>query len=267
MKSFLKAVLPESWRRLLRPSRRWQWFRGDYRSWAEARAASAGYDDAAVLQRVVAATRDVRAGRAAWERDGSTFAEPAVNEPLLAALQAVRAACGGKLDLVDFGGGLGGTWRQHRDALGGDTGVKWTVVEQPHYVTAGREFADGVVQFQPSLDAGPSSGPGRAVLLSSVLQYLEHPHELLGELDRRGFDHVIIDRTALAVDGRDRIVVQHTPPSLGGGSYPAWFFNRDRLLAALGPRFALQAEWPGFDDVDPRVAYRGFRFRRQEVPS
>lgn len=262
--SFLKAVLPESWRHWLRPARHWRWFEGDFATWAEARKLSVGYDNAAVLDRVVRATREVIAGRATWERDGTTFAELQVNAPLLKVFKDIKALSSGRLNLIDFGGGLGGTWRQHRAVLGGGTGIRWQVVEQPHYVAAGREFADGVLTFHESLDDAQRSEVPRAILLSSVLQYLERPHELLAEMDRRGFEHVIVDRTPLAFDGRERLVVQRTPPELGGGSYPSWFFNRERLLASLGPKFVLRTEWPGFDDLDPAVKFHGFYFQRKK---
>jgi len=110
----LKPVVPGSARRWLRHFFGWRWLRGNYATWAEAKAASGGYDDPAILDRVRNATRAVRDGRAAWERDGTLFEKPWAHEPLLNALRHIAAAEGGKLDIVDFGGALGSTWWQHR---------------------------------------------------------------------------------------------------------------------------------------------------------
>lgn len=263
--SLVRPLVPAPVERWLRLKFGWQWFRGDYPDWAAARAASAGYDDAAVLARVLGATREVRAGRARWERDGVPFTEPAVNGPVLAALRKAASEAGGPLVVVDFGGALGSTWWQHRSALADLPGVQWRVVEQPHYVRASAEFADRQLSFHDSIDAAIRPGERPVILLSSVLPYVESPLSLLDGIARRGFREVIIDRTPLVRSGRTRLVVQHTPPGLGGGSYPCWLLDRGQLLAPLGPDYALKGEWPAEDDLALDVAHRGFSFRRKDV--
>lgn len=227
--------------------------------------ASVGYDDGAVLQRALVAARTVRAGQAAWERDGALFAGPAVHAPLLAALRRAAEENRHRLDVLDFGGAFGSAWWQHREALSGLARVNWRVVEQPAFVAAGRgEFTDKILSFHSTVEEACQDGRPQVLLLSSVLQYLEAPHQLLADTVARGFEHVIIDRTPFAHDGRERLVVQHTPPALGGGSYPCWLFDLKRLVAPLGAHYDLVAEWPGFDDVgDRRVEFRGFHYRRK----
>ncbi|MBI2516123.1 MAG: methyltransferase, TIGR04325 family [Opitutae bacterium] len=261
LKTLLLACLP-AW---LQRRWQWQWFRGDCRSWAEARAASVGYDDAAILQRAVAAARAVRAGQAAWERDGTLFTEPAVHAPLLAALRRAAEENGRHLAVLDFGGALGSTWWQHRPELTGLTRVDWRVVEQAAFVAAGcREFTDATLGFYPTVAAACEDGRPNTLLLSSVLQYLETPRQLLADMIARDFAHIIIDRTSFARDGRERLVVQHTPPALGGGSYPCWIFDRRQMTELFDAKYELVAEWPGFDDVgDRRVEFRGFHYRRK----
>lgn len=262
MKAALKKILPHTWLLRLQGMKRWRWFRGNYVSWAEARAHSEGYDSAAVLDRILAATRKVQAGLASWERDGWTFELPEINRPLVAALKAVANERGGVLDVVDFGGSLGSTWWQHRSVLAEMGEVRWRVVEQGHFVEAGHEFAGHLLTFHRTLDDAQRMGGTSVILLSSVLPYLEKPHELLGEVGRRGFSHVILDRTPFIVTGDERLVVQRTPPGLGGGSYPCWLFERSKLIASLGSNFELKAEWPGTDAIDRRVEFKGMHFQR-----
>jgi putative methyltransferase (TIGR04325 family) len=235
-------------------------FSGNYDSWAEARAASVGYDDASVLAKVVAATRDVSAGRAAWERDGVTFAEPAVNPDLLAVLREIAGAEGSRLDVADFGGALGSTWWQHRAALTDLTHVRWRVIEQAHYVAAGREFTDSVLTFHPTLADAVQDGEPSTVLLSGVLQYMENPSVLLEEAVRLGFRHIIIDRTAFSTTGGKRLVVQRPPAELGG-AYPCWLSERGELLAPLSASYRLRREWVALDRF-PRASFSGFHFER-----
>ena len=74
-KAAAKALLPEALRARVRAGLGWKWFEGDFATWAEASAASGGYDDAAIVARVWRATRAVRDGRGAFERDGVVFAQ------------------------------------------------------------------------------------------------------------------------------------------------------------------------------------------------
>lgn len=257
LKTFLGSQLPAAAVGRYRRFRRRDFFSGDFPTWADARTASKGYDDAAVLQRVVAATREVVAGRVAWERDGVTFGAPEYNEPLLAVLLQIAAGEAGRLDLVDFGGALGSTWWQHRAAL---PAAQWRVVEQAHYVEAGREFADDRLQFHPTIDAALRRGPASTILFSGVLQYLESPAQTLAEAVSAGFRHIVIDRTSFAAAPRQRIVVQH-PPAQPGCSYPCWLFEEQALFSPLARTYRLQGEWTALDDY-PGAHFRGFHFVR-----
>lgn len=265
MKRILRAIVPGRARAWWRQRFRWRWFRGEYADWAAARRQASAADGAAALSRVCTAARAVRRGDAAWDRDGVTFADAWMHAPLLAALREAAHGQGGRLDLVDFGGGLGSIWWQHRSGLDGIECRSWRVVELPELAAVGtKEFTAAPLSFYSSLEAAFAPGPARVVLLSSVLPYMEDPSGLLRDIVARGFADVIIDRTPVIAGERDRIVVQHTPPELGGGSHPCRLFARRSLLAALAEQYELAAEWPvPFDQVDPAVDYRGFHFRRR----
>jgi putative methyltransferase (TIGR04325 family) len=262
-----KKLVPAPLRRTARRVFGWRWFKGDYPNWSDARAASAGYDDAAVLARVVAAARQVRSQPGLWDRDGFVFSDPVLHEPLVNALRQAAVTAGEPLTVLDFGGGLGSTWWQHRGAL--DRIVSgWRVVEQPAFVAAGqKEFGDGVLSFHATLAEACAPGQPRVILLSSVLPYLESPHALLDEVGARRFAHVIVDRTPFIVGGRDRLVVQANPPELGGDSYPCRLFDRAGLEVHFRNDYRLLAEWPvEFDEVDGTVGYHGLHFELRAQP-
>ena len=238
-------------------------FSGDHRAWAEARAASRGYEDPALFEQAVEATRAVRDGRAAFERDTVLFDSPEWHAPLLGALLRVAARNGGRLNVIDFGGAFGSTWWQHRRWLEGLDAIRWDVVEQPHFVAAGRrEFETGPLRFHASIDDCAATGPAQAILLSSVLPYLEKPHALLADVVRRGFRHVIIDRTGFVAEGCDRLTVQRVPPAIYAASYPCWFFNRETLLRPFAAEYRVVVEWPTFDAADIAAKFRGLLLER-----
>lgn len=265
MRALVKSLLPAPARRWARRAFGWRWLRGDYKHWAEARAASEGYDDGAVLARVLAATREVHAGRAGWERDGVTFSGEPEPTPLRKALERIAEGEGGRLDLIDFGGGLGTTWRQHRAWLATLTTVRWRVVEQPAWTEAGRRgFAGEGLEFYETLDEARADGTPAAILFSAVLPYVEMPRALLAEAVRRRMAHVIIDRTGFTSRGWDRLAVQHVPATIGAASYPCWLFDRESLLAPLTEDYVLVDEW-ALDELDGRHDFRGFYFQRRNA--
>lgn len=215
-------------------------FSGDYASWSDASQAATGYDTDEILRRVTDATRQVVDGKAAYERDSVLFAQPAYSYPILAALLRAAALNHGRLRVIDFGGSLGSTYRQNRRFLDGLTQLQWCVVEQAHFVEAGqREFTTDVLTFARTLQAVPWWGQPCVVLLSSVLQYLEDPRQLLETLAASGATSLVIDRTPMALSERDRLCVQTVPAQIYRASYPCRIFSKARLLELLDGHWKL----------------------------
>ena len=126
-----------------------------------------------------------------------------------------------------------------------------------------KEFSNQSLTFHLTLEDACERGGATLILFSSVLQYLSNPHDILSETVRRGICHVIIDRTSFWKGRRHRLTVQHTPPELGGGSYPCWLFDRANLIEPLVKTYELSSEWRGFDDVDSDVQFHGMHFMRK----
>lgn len=231
---------------------------GDYASWGEALAASTGYDDAAILEKTRVAALKAKNGEAAFERDSLAFERAEYAWPMLAALLWVAAKDGGRLSVLDFGGSLGSTYFQHRAFLAGISGLRWNVVEQAGHVEVGRrEFQDERLGFHPTIaDAVADSAPN-VVVLSSVLQYLDRPHEILTDILELDCDNLVLDRTTVWDGSRDRLCVQHVPPAIYDASYPCWVFSEGELnaqLAAAG--FAEVAELDTEELADGELRYR-----------
>ncbi|MBI2513163.1 MAG: methyltransferase, TIGR04325 family [Opitutae bacterium] len=244
----------------------WKWLRGDYADWDTALRASCGYDDAKVFAAVLASARAVRDAPGLVERDGALVSgggEP--NLPLMACLLRQAADNGGRLRVLDYGGALGSLWWQHGSWLRGVQDLRWNVVEQAHVVAAGqREFSVGPLRFYLTLDdVIAADGRPDVVVLSSVLAYLREPDQLLAQLQRLQVPQIVIDRTGFVREGRRRLVVQHVPPRIYPGSYPAWIFDAE-LLRALESDYRCEATWPAIDRFDPSVDFRGMSFVRRE---
>jgi putative methyltransferase (TIGR04325 family) len=260
-KQWLKRILPSSvrawWRR--RNSLR---FTGPYRSWAEATAAGGTYAVPDILERVAAATRAVVAGQAAYERDGLLFHVPASDPILLEELVRITSRrADDPLVVLDFGGSLGSTFHQHREFLDQNPGIRWHIVEQPHYVALGRnEFETGSLRFFPSIDEAVATGTPALVIASSVLPYLESPWPVIERL--RTFDAVswIISRTAFIDDRSDALFVQHVPPVIYPASYPLWALSQPRFENLWRER-GTALQWHEAAEGEIAVAGRRFTFK------
>ena len=136
--------------------------------------------------------------KAVYERDGTVFTSLPqrlkLRELLLKYLSPTA-------NIVDFGGGLGGTFINNRDLV--SVGQHWAVIEQPTFVAAGKELAHDYglqADFHSNLH-----GLGCSIdllILSSVLPYLSSPYEILQQVLKLAPKFILIDRTAFIDRGR-----------------------------------------------------------------
>jgi putative methyltransferase (TIGR04325 family) len=206
------------------------YFSGDYENWSAAKSDASGYDAPAILEKVVSATRSVRDGTASYERDSVLFYKPAVSHPLFSWLMYAAGREGNALRVMDFGGALGSAYFQHRHLLAHVGSLKWGVIEQGHYVDAGRqEFESAVLRYFYSPEECVAAIQPNFGLVSGVLQYLEDPYGMLEVLLSKGLPYVLIDRTTAHRFGRDRLAIQHVPASIYKESLPIWLLDADRI--------------------------------------
>ncbi len=203
------------------------WF-GDYPSWQVAEKDCDGYDSAAITARVVEATRQVRDGNAAFERDSVLFFEEELDKPLLNILGKIRADLDEKpLIVLDFGGALGSTYWQHRRVFDA-WNIRWIVVEQTHFVNIGQaEFENQQLKFAFTIEGACERETPHIALFNSVLQYLETPYTFLEAAEKQSIPSIFIGRTPTFVGQKDRITQQVVPPKIYKASYPSWVFSRN----------------------------------------
>jgi putative methyltransferase (TIGR04325 family) len=240
-------------------------FSGNYASWAEASAASRGYDAPAIAERVAEATRKVVRGEAAFERDAILFEQRDYPWPLLTCLLYVAARREGTLRVVDFGGSLGSTYRQCATFLRGVKALHWTVVEQPTFVELGRrEFTTAELTFTDDLATALAETRPDVVLFSSVLQYVEKPDAVVSVAVGAGVPFILLDRTPFIDAPADRLTVQTVSKRVYPASYPAWFFSRERFLATLTDKYRLIEEFASIDQVNVPSRFLGMLLEHTE---
>lgn len=219
-------------------------FDDSHRTWALAEQHSSGYDKDNIIQQVSGSTAAVLRGEAIFERDGVMFSQPEYRWPVVAGLLSV-AAREGSLRVLDFGGSLGSFFWQHRSLFQG-INTTWGVVEQPGFVSAGKQLAQGEVTFFDSIESANTEISPNVVLLSSVLQYLPDPGIVLEDLLRTQANTIILDRTPMSDESENTVCIQVVPRHIYSASYPAWVLSRSWLFNNLS-QWEIVAQFPGIE--------------------
>lgn len=237
---------------------------GNYASWSDALKKCRGYDSHSILEKVKDSALKVKNGSAVYERDSLIFDHIEYSFPLLSGLLFIAGQNNNKLNILDFGGSLGSSYFQNKYFLDSLTEVNWFVVEQPDFVKAGKElFEDKQLHFINSVEECFKDHSVDAVLLSSVLQYLEKPYVLLEEILSNNPEYIIIDRTPF-ITRTDRITVQKVNPRIYQGSYPCWFFNEEKFVSVFKSHYSMILEFDALDKANISSKFKGFIFRRNK---
>ena len=208
---------------------RYGW-KGNYNSWAAARAQCSGYDAANIVEKVKTAALKVKNGSAVFEKDGRLHDEITWSWPLLSHLLWIAGKRGQQLSVLDWGGALGSSYFQTRPYLQHIQTLQWSIVEQAGFVAAGKSsISGGPLAFFNNIDeAVAARGLPDVLLLSCVLPYLEKPYDFLGSLAERKIPYIIIENTYFNPAPGNRLTIQKVPPVYYEAAYPAWFLDYNR---------------------------------------
>lgn len=202
------------------------YFSGCYPDWDSARSKSSGYDNTAILKKVLDSTKEVVSGKAKYEQDGQVFYKNSYSYKLISVLLKVAIEKKNRLCVLDFGGALGSTFFRNRDFLKDIENVRWCVVEQNKYVETGKaNFSNNILSFHNSIEGALKQNYPNVILFSGVLQYLPEPYEVLKKAINSKAEYIIIDRNPFICRGDTKLTIQNIPKHLIKCSYPVWLFN------------------------------------------
>ena len=262
MKMDIKQFIPPVLISLLKDRGKYGW-KGNYRDWQSAIKNSRGYSDLNILNKVKEATLKVKNGLAVYERDSVLFDEIEYSWPLLGGLMWIATQNDNTLKVLDFGGSLGSSYFQNKKFIDGLHHVEWNIVEQESFVHAGRECVeDGIIHFFYSIqECINRKGRPDVLILACTLPYIERPYELLRELMSFEIPYIMIDNTFFNFENRDRITIQHVPPSIYLASYPCWFLSYEKVKKTIAEKYAIVSEHKNDSNIflDGRsIQYKGF---------
>ena len=196
-----------------------------------------GWDTNSIDERTIAAARRVRDGHVPFEMDG--IEQPGVyhSPAILSLLLIMYARCGPIFSIVDFGGGLGTHYFQHRRLLAAlpKLSINWNVIERPRLLAKMRagEFETDRLNFFRSLEhADRHISKTSAFVSSGAIQYLEDPFAFLDTVAER-FDVIALDRVLSFERDENLIFVQHTSKDHQEVTYPVWCLSRSKLVSHI----------------------------------
>jgi putative methyltransferase (TIGR04325 family) len=238
-------------------------WKGDYLTWEEVQSVSTGYDADKILQSVKKSLLKVKNGEATYERDSVIFDEIEYSWPLLSTLM-LAAAKFGNLKVLDFGGSLGSTYYQNRKFLGELKNVSWSIVEQENFVNVGnKDFKDDYLHFFCTVNECVEKENPDVLLLSSVLQYIEKPYELLDEILKYDFKYVVVDIAPFVLSGRSKLKLQTVHPSIYNASYPCWIFNERSFIDFFTKnKYKTIEVFKSLESQDDEIQFKGIIFKK-----
>jgi putative methyltransferase (TIGR04325 family) len=208
-----------------------------YRSFAEAPAVGPGFDGPLWRERSIAAARETLAhAKAQGPVDYALRQRNAVLPTLVATLLAGQD----RVDILDFGGGLGTGYMVLMKTMPEAVGrVRYTVVEVESIAGAGREIFAGLAgpEFRNTL---PNASRFDVVHAASVLQYIEDWEGLIARLTGYGARFV-----SLADIFAGNFTTYVTTQRYYESRIPHWFFNAAQFTAAVektGYKLLLRSE-------------------------
>jgi putative methyltransferase (TIGR04325 family) len=228
IKSFIPPIILDFFSSFRKSALTWN---GNYESWNAALLESEGYGKLEILEKCKDSLLRVKNKEAIYERDSVIFDTADYSWPLLSQIQKSAMHLNRELVVLDFGGSLGSTYYQIKSFLEDTIKLKWCIVEQGHFVETGElYFQNEELLFFKSIDEAIAAFKPDLILLSSVLQYLEKPYDIVQKLCSLNVKYIIIDRTPMSSIEKDMITVQSVPEEIYNASYPSWIFSEKKFL-------------------------------------
>lgn len=237
---------------------------GPFSSWQDAVTHSNGWDDPKITKKTLESALRVRDGHSEFEQDGVVRPNIIYSPTGLAfILLMVGRQQEGPIRVIDFGGGLGTHFYQHRKLFESmQRSFSWNVVERPDIVQLGKQHFETLSLrfFSEVADIQDATG----FLSSGGVQCLADPHALLDTVCKSGVPTIAIDRLLISTEeNEDRLFVQHPDPTVYyAATYPVWCFSLDGFIRRFEARgYRLVDRFTG--NLNAVVDHRGMIFVKQ----
>jgi putative methyltransferase (TIGR04325 family) len=220
-------------------------FRGDYASYSEALNKCDGYETCIIVEKTLESTLQYRMG---CNNNQAVQNQMNLLSVVLLSLKDIKIPNNETINVLDFGGAMGGYYfflKRHLDSF---VRLNWVVCETEEIVKAAKENLDeDGLSFVSSLDQIPTDQKFEIILASSSLQYTDSPVDFFAKLSMFKHDYMIIDRCPMAPINKDRLTIQKVAKSVYKGSYPCWFFSKEKWIELVSKTHDIKLNWNSAD--------------------
>lgn len=186
---------------------------------------SEGYSNNTIFEQSVAAFQATFSSTKFYEQDAVVLEHPKYDFYLITEIYRL-SLLKERITIVDFGGGFASKFFQNIKYLEAAKKLNWVVIEQSHVVDFCRNnINEPRLVFKERHDLQLSKVSADIVLISSALQYLDEPYEVLDECLKTEPDTIIIEKTPFIEANYDRQMLQKVPKQIYMAEYKCWFFS------------------------------------------
>jgi putative methyltransferase (TIGR04325 family) len=229
-----------------------EYWDGNYNSWDKAAEKCNGYDSDQIIEKCFNSLMKVNHGNAIYERDSVLFDKKEYSTGLLASLFIAGLTNDNHISVLDFGGSFGTSYFQNVEFSKFFKKFEWSIVEQNKMFSLGKEFFENEnLYFFETIEEVFKQKTPNIFLISSSLQYISNPTDILNQINNSKTRFVVFDRIPFS-DSENIITIQTVPPSIYEASYPCWVFNYEWLLSQL-TNYKVVFDFPSYCDSDQYI--------------
>jgi len=221
-------------------------YTGPFETWELAVASAVGYDSAYALKKVRDGILSVLKNEMSYERDGTVFEKMPEKYTLRSQIKSLLSS---DSVIIDFGGGLGGTFVNNQDLFTSDWNGDYYVVEQTVFCEEGSKISKMFnlpVRFVD--DLSQISDKPHILIFSGVLQYIPDWRQVVSIALQKKPPFIVIDRQPLT-NAETQIYVQENDGYYESKvSYPSRIINKSEFLSVFD-NYEVIEEW--YSDFDP----------------
>ena len=205
------------------------------KDWETAKLKTSGYEGAATLDSLASRIESLK-----------TLEKLPSDERLVEITKAFRNSTkqnnnSQPIRVLDIGGSFGEHFF-HLQKLMPEYNFEWTVLETEGHCSIIPEFLTSIKELRFISEPPKSDQHFDIALLSSVIQYVNAPYELL-TMALQNSNSVILNRLPLSPYAKDKVAIQR-PGLLGSkGSYPVHIFSEALFTKWLEPIAEIRSRW------------------------
>ena len=231
------------------------------KNWESAVSRSSGYQSPQTISTIEGADPVVDKWTADHNFLGSRYLQ--VASAFLSGLNPEKLKSETTIYVLDIGGGLGEYFFLIQDNLP-NLKFEWLILETPalcelakskHADSSGVSWTDALNDSSQTFDI---------VLLSSVIQYVEKPFELI-EMAAQKAPLLIFNRLPLSANGHNLVCIQRPGLFESKGSYPVHILSEQLFISYLLSRGHINSRWQVPEDVAVvrfrKIMNQGLTFR------